>query len=149
MASVRRRLNRVEITLDRNEREVLLHIVDDLADEFGTAARTIPHAYDDPELEKEYARWTRPEVDAVRRADVDAVRAALRGRDDRLRLDEDSALLWLRALNHLRLVAGARMGIDADGWEEEAAPQILESDAYAVLVTLGWLQESIVEALEG
>jgi hypothetical protein len=83
----------------------------------------------------------------VRAADIDAVRAALGGSDDRFRLSEEEALTWVRALNHLRLVAGARLGIDDDGWEERSDPSMLEREEYAMLVTLGWVQENVVAAL--
>lgn len=147
MASVRRRLARVEVTLDRRERALLSAMVDDLAPEVGTARRTVLRAYEDEELEREYARWTRPEVDAARRADIEGMRRWLAGGDDRVRLDDDAALGWVRALEHLRLVAGARLGIEKDGWEESAPEELLESHDYAVLVTLGWLQEALLEAL--
>jgi hypothetical protein len=149
MASVRRRLGRVEVTLDGEERELLLEVVDDLAPELGIAARTSQKAYDDPDLDREYQHWTKPDIDMARDADVDALRGWLGGAEDRVRLDEDTALAWLRALNHLRLVAGARLGIEEDGWEESAPEQLLGTSNYTVLITLGWLQEGIVAALEG
>jgi hypothetical protein len=147
MAWVRRRLNRVELRLDRREREILLRIVDELRPGLGDDPRTRLRAYDDPSLEQEYQRYSSPEVEHVRAADIDAVRAALSGSDDRFRLSEDEALTWVRALNHLRLVAGARLGIDDDGWEDRTDATILEREEYAMLVTLGWVQENVVAAL--
>jgi hypothetical protein len=44
-------------------------------------------------------------------------------------------------------VAGARLGIDDDGWEERGDDSVLESEEYAMLVTLGWVQENVVAAL--
>lgn len=123
-------------------------MVDDLAPEVGRRGWTVTRAYEDDALEEEYARWTRPEVDAARRADVDTLRRWLAGSEDRARLDEEEVLTWLRALEHLRLVAGSRLGITEDGWEERAPEHLLESRDYAMLVTLGWLQESLLEASE-
>jgi hypothetical protein len=54
MAWVRRRLNRVELRLDRREREILLRIVDELRPGLGDDPRTRLHAYDDPGLDAEY-----------------------------------------------------------------------------------------------
>ena len=139
MAWVRRRLNRVELRLDRREREILLRIVDELRPGLGDDPRTRLHAYDDPKLDEDYQRYSRPEVEHVR--------AALGGTDDRFRLSEEEALTWVRALNHLRLVAGARLGIDDDGWEERGDGSVLESEEYAMLVTLGWVQENVIAAL--
>jgi hypothetical protein len=148
MASVRRRKGRVDVDLDERERRILVHIVDELAEELGSAARTSPRAYDDPQMEQEYARYVRPEVETTRRADIDALRSSIESAQGTLRLDEETALGWLRALNHLRLVAAARVGIEQDGWEESLDGEAAESDDYAVLVTLGWLQDSIIAALE-
>ncbi|HEX6493350.1 MAG TPA: DUF2017 family protein [Candidatus Dormibacteraeota bacterium] len=149
MAWVRRRLNRVELRLDRREREILLRIVDELRAGLGDDPRTRPRAYDDPGLDAEYQRYSRPEVEHVRAADIDTVRTALSSSDDRFRLSEEEALTWVRALNHLRLVAGARLGIDDDGWEERSDATMLEREEYAMLVTLGWVQENVVAALGG
>jgi hypothetical protein len=147
MAWVRRRLNRVELRLDRREREILLRIIDELRPGLGEDPRTRLRAYDDPALEEEYQRYSRPEVEQTRAADIDALRDALEAGDDRFRLAEEEALSWIRALNHLRLVAGARLGIEDDGWEEHSDRRLLESDDYAMLFTLGWIQESVVAAL--
>ena len=148
MAAIERRRGRVDVELDDRERQVLLRIVDDLSTGMGTVPRSVPRAYDDPTLEDEYQRLTWPEVEASRRADVDAVKAALESGGDHCRLDADAALVWLRALNHLRLVAGGRLGLEEDGWEETLSGEQLEGDTYAMLVTLGWLQDAIIEALE-
>jgi hypothetical protein len=147
MAWVRRRLNRVELRLDRREREILLRIVDELRPGLGDDPRTRLRAYDDPSLDADYQRYSRPEVEQVRAADIDAVRTALSAGDDRFRLSEDEALTWIRALNHLRLVAGARLGIEDDGWEDRGDGTILDREEYAMLVTLGWVQENVVAAL--
>jgi hypothetical protein len=97
MAWVRRRLNRVELRLDRRERDILLRIVDELRPGLGDDPRTRLHAYDDPGLDQEYQRYSRPD----------------------------------------------------DGWEERSDASMLESDEYAMLVTLGWVQENVVAALGG
>ena len=149
MATISRASGGVEVGLGAQEREVLTRIIDDLAADLGSAARTSPRAYDDPELEAEYAGWTRPALDEGRRADVAAVRAQIASGGDRQRLDEEAALQWLRVLNHLRLVAGARLGIDEDGWEERVPADALERDEMAMLEVLGWMQEAMIAALDG
>jgi hypothetical protein len=148
LAAIERRRGRVDVELDDRERQILLLIIDDLSTGMGTARRTVPRAYDDPTLEDEYQRLTWPEVEATRRADIDAVKEALESGGEQCRLDENAALVWLRALNNLRLVAGDRLGLEEDGWEETLAGEQLEGDTYAMLVTLGWLQDAIIDALE-
>lgn len=148
MAAVRRHRGRVEVRLDDGERSALLSIVETLSPHLGTAARTAPRAYDDPDLEDDYARLMRPEVEASRDADIEAVRESLRGDGERRELDDAQALSWARALNHLRLVAGALLGIDSDGWDDEVDPRVIETTEFTMLMALGWMQERIVQAME-
>jgi len=126
----------------------MLSIVDVLAPHLGQVARTVPRAYDDPELEEEYSRLMRPEVEASRDADIELLRESLRSQGDRRELDDSQALSWARALNHLRLAAGALLGIEEDGWDEEADPALLESTEFTMLMALGWMQERIIQSLE-
>ena len=149
MATIRRARGGVEVRFGEQERQVLTRIIDDLAADLGTAARTAPRAYDDPDLEAEYASWTRPALAESRRADVAAVREAIATGGDRRRLDEEAVLRWLRVLNHLRLVAGARLGIEADGWEERMPASALDRDEMAMLEVLGWMQEAMITAMDG
>ena len=149
MASIRRARGGVEVSLARQEREVLTGIIDDLSADLGTAALTSPRAYEDATMEAEYAGWTRPALEQGRRADVAAVREAIAAGGGRRRLDEAAALQWLRVLNHLRLVAAARLGIDADGWEERMPAAALGREELAMLDVLGWMQEAMIAALDG
>lgn len=149
MATIRRARGGVEVRLGDGERDVLTRIIDDLAADLGSAERTSPRAYDDPDLEAEYASWTRPAIAEGRRADVAAVRESIASGGDRRRLDEGAALQWLRVLNHLRLVAGARLGIDADGWEERMPDAAADREELAMLEVLGWMQEAMITALDG
>ena len=149
MASIARHDGRIEVRLDADERAALLGIIEHLAPLLGSLPRTTPRAYADDEFEEEYARFMRPEVEAARDADIEAMRESLRTDDDRLLLDESQALSWTRALNHLRLAAGGLLGVEEDGWEEAADDRILRSAEFTMLMALGWIQEHLVGALEG
>jgi Domain of unknown function (DUF2017) len=148
LASVRRHRGRVEVRLDAGEREAMLSIIDALTPSLGTVPRTTPRAYDDPKLEEEYARLVRPEVEASRDADIEAVRESLRTQGERRDLDEPQAMAWVRALNHLRLAAGGMLGVEEDGWDQAADEALVERAEFTMLMALGWLQERIVAALE-
>jgi len=148
LASIRRRGTRVEVRLDDEERAALLDIVEHLAPLLGTVPRTSPRAYSDDELEEEYTRFMRPEVEAARDADIEAMRESLRAPGDVRELDESQALSWTRAFNHLRLVAGALLGVEEDGWDEEADDDVMRRAEFTMLMALGWLQERLVAALE-
>lgn len=148
MARVRRYLGRVEIWLDKRERAALIATVEALADADASGPWLTHRAYDDPGLDREYQRLTGPELAVLHEADLAAVREDLQRGHDRCRVDDERALAWLRALNRLRLVAGGRLGITEDGWEETLAPQVAAADELAMLSDLGWLQEGILHALE-
>lgn len=144
MPRIRRYLGRVELWLDDRERSNLLHSVETLREQ---AAAVRPRAYDEPELDAEYQRYSAPEVGQLHDADLAAVCADLAGTTRPLRLDEERALAWLRALNMLRLAAGARLGIESDDWAEatEVAPG--KQETLSMLLDLGWVQEEILEAM--
>jgi hypothetical protein len=148
LASIRRARGRVEVRLDGEERAALLDIVEHLAPLLGTVPRTTPRAYDDDALDEEYGRFMRPEVEAAREADIDAVRESLRAGQDICLLDESQALSWTRALNHLRLAAGGTLGVEEDGWDEAADDTLLRRAEFTMLMALGWMQERLVAALE-
>ena len=144
---MRRHRGRVEVKLSALEREALLDYIELLEPRLGSIARTTPRAYEDDDLEEEYARLMRPEVEAGRDADIEAMRQSLRDGDTR-ELDEARALSWTRALNHLRLVAGGLLGIEEDGWDDQAGDDVLRRPEFTMLMALGWLQEHIIGALE-
>jgi hypothetical protein len=148
VASIRRHRGRVEVRLDGEERAALLEIVEHLAPLLGTVPRTSPRAYNDDELEEEYGRFMRPEVEAARDADIESMRESLRGGGDKRELDESQALSWTRALNHLRLAAGGLLGVEEDGWDEEVDESVLGRAEFTMLMALGWIQERMVAAME-
>lgn len=149
MAEVRRRRGRIQLRLNASERAAVQAIVEQLAPHLGTAPRTRPAAYDDPELEGEYERWVRPSFEAGRQADLDVIRDCIGSGEDVTPLTEAQALAWARGLNHLRLAAGGLLGIDADGWETEADATLRGSREFRVLMALGLLQEELIAVLEG
>ncbi len=149
MAEVRRRRGRIQLRLNASERAAVSAIVEELVPHLGSAPRTHPAAYDNPQLEDEYERWVRPAVDAGREADLDVIRDCIGSGEDVTPLTEAQALAWARGLNHLRLAAGGLLGIEADGWETQADPAFRRSQEFRVLMALGLLQEELIAALEG
>ena len=149
MAEVRKRRGRIQLRLDRDERAALLMIVGQLSPKLGTVARTIPVAYEDAELQREYDRWVRPEIERSRGDDLDVIRTSLGAGEDVTPLTEEQALSWVRGLNLLRLTAGGLLGVEDDGWDQRADEALLRSPEYRVLLALGLLQEELVAVLEG
>ncbi|MGH9121891.1 MAG: DUF2017 family protein [Acidimicrobiales bacterium] len=149
MAKVRRRRGRIQLHLDRAEREVIGAIVEQITPSLGKVARTTPRAYDDPTREAEYQRWVVPELERGRDADLEVIRDCVSSGEDMTPLTEAQALAWARGLNHLRLAAGGILGIEADGWYESAGDTLRGTPEYRVLMALGMLQEELVAAMEG
>jgi hypothetical protein len=147
MAQVLRRRGRIQVRVDKREREALVGIIDSLGPRLAAPLASAPRAYDEDDLQAEYDRWVRPDIERGREADVTMVRDALSGGEDTLPLTEAQALAWLRAFNHLRIAAGEILGIEGDGWEETATDATKHSSEYGVLIALGYLQEELVVAL--
>jgi hypothetical protein len=148
MARVRRRRGRVQLQLDGDERAAIRGIVDELSPHLGHVARTIPVAYADAEMQKEYDHWVRPELDRGRDADLEVMRDCLDSGEDMTPLTEEQTLAWVRGLNHLRLAAGALLGVEQDGWELSTDAATREKSEFRVLLALGYLQEELIAALE-
>lgn len=117
-------------------------------------ARLFPDAYpDDPEAAAEFRRYTQSDLGAERRRRASAAVASL-GRipgGGRLTLSEKEASAWLGALNDLRLVLGTRLEITADDQEpgQDFGPDDPRAAYIPVYYYLGYLQETLVEALAG
>lgn len=147
MAGVRRIGGRVQLRLNESERAALLDIVDRLSE--GVRATPVGGAvYEDAELEGDYRRFVLPDLIQGRDGDIEVVRQSLRAGEDTCALTEAHAYAWLRALNHLRLAAAATLGIDGDGWQEDADAATRERLEYRALMALAYIQEELVAALQ-
>jgi hypothetical protein len=114
-------------------------------------ARLFPDAYpDDEKAAAEFRRYTEGELRDGKR---DRARCALDSlppdRDGRFELDEEQARCWLGTLNDLRLVLGARFGLESDGQDpgaglEPGDPLLAYVPPYHYLA---YLQEALLEAL--
>ena len=113
-------------------------------------ARLFPAAYEDEEQAEEYRRFTYAELHAAKIAGLERMSTQL-GAAPHIVLDEESAEVWLAALNDVRLVLGSQIGIEEDNGDEfdDLAPDDPTAIAYELYVVLTMLQESLVEALAG
>jgi Domain of unknown function (DUF2017) len=113
-------------------------------------ARLLPDGYrDDPAAAGEFRRYTEP---ALRSAKHQAAREMLDTLPDaggRIRLTQDQALSWLKALNDVRLALGVRLGVTEEFEEQWGAlqPDDPQWSAFEVYAWLGAVQESLVQAL--
>ncbi|CAD6001478.1 DUF2017 family protein [Agreia sp. COWG] len=114
--------------------------------------RLLPPAYvDDDESATEFRRFTSEGLADRKKINAAAIRASLAEAvvdRDRARVSLDAALAqgWLRSLTDIRLTLAAGLGIERDG--DEAHPR--DEDGYALEVYgwLGFVQESLLDAIE-
>lgn len=117
-------------------------------------ARLFPDAYpDDPDATADFRRYTQPDLttERRRRAGV-AIETLDRIKDGgKLSLIQAEAAAWLGALNDLRLVLGTRLEITADDQQpgDGFSPGDPRTAYVPVYYYLGYLQETLVEALAG
>ena len=117
-------------------------------------ARLFPDAYpDDPDATAEFRRYTQADLTTERRRRATLALESLERikAGGRLSLTTAEAAAWLGALNDLRLVLGTRLEITADEQEpgEGFGPDDPRTAYVPVYYYLGYLQETLVEALAG
>jgi len=100
---------------------------------------------DDPEAAAEFRRLMADEMAQSRAADRSAFALTVEQAPDGVILSIGEAEAWLRVLAEARLVLAARLGITEDGWEADLSE---DDPPVALLHYLGWLQQSLAEALE-
>jgi hypothetical protein len=144
-----RRGDGIDIGVDRNERRVVaiaLRIVEqtDLSDAEEPAAARLGYSAhpDDPDADLRFHRLTDEMLAEARRRDRGICAATLR--QNRLSFEEAEA--WMRVIGEARLVLGARLGIDQDGWEDGIAPEEASPDLL-LLHLLGRVQDDLVGVL--
>jgi hypothetical protein len=112
--------------------------------------RLLPNAYADQVDASEFRRYTESTLRQKKQAHAMAMRMHLKaGVDGVVELDHDSANAWLGAMNDVRLALGVRLKVEENTHQELEllAPDDPMRGVYAVYSWLGWLQESLIEAL--
>ena len=136
------------IHLEAQERDLLRSLPGQLRDLLATddpaLERLYPPAYvDDDERNDEYRRLMRGDLTARRLTSLDVMEATI----DAERLSEEELVAWMGALNDLRLVLGTRLDVSEDDYGRELDEDDPRAPAFALYSYLGFLQESVVEAL--
>ena len=119
--------------------------------------RLFPDVYpEDPEAAAEFRRFTEADLKAAKLDQAKTVLSDLLEAGGEIRLVDEQADLWLRALTDVRLALGTRLGVqdetdieteldDAVG-RNPTSPRVGQLSVYAYLT---YLQESLVGALIG
>jgi hypothetical protein len=141
----------IRLRLPREERELLrllpaeLRALLDEAPDDPSLRRLFPPAYEETEDEEEYRRLMHDELVDGRRRALDLVERTA----DADRLDDETAHAWLTALNDLRLVLGTRLDVREDTLLGAISPRDPNAREYALYAYLSWLQEQLVDVLDG
>jgi hypothetical protein len=112
--------------------------------------RLLPNAYADQVDASEFRRYTESTLRQKKQAHALAMRMHLKAAiDGVVELDHDSANAWLGAMNDVRLALGVRLTVEENTHQELEllAPDDPMRGVYAVYSWLGWLQESLIDAL--
>jgi hypothetical protein len=127
--------------LSRQSRE-LLEAEDPSSDP--AVARLFPAAYrDDPLRSLEFETTL---GDAPLHGKLEAL-STLERTAERTELSEDELLLWMGALNDLRLVLGTRIEIAEETTEDDFPEGDPNRDAFGIYVYLTWLEDRILRVL--
>ena len=112
--------------------------------------RLLPNAYADQVDASEFRRYTESTLRQKKQAHAMAMRMHIKTAvDGVVELDHDSANAWLGAMNDVRLALGVRLKVEENTQQELEllAPDDPMRGVYAVYSWLGWLQESLIDAL--
>ncbi len=138
------------ITLDAEEKVLLIRLMDELAElmvdgDNELVRRLFPTAYpDDDEKEAEYQRLMREELVTSRMSSIETVKGAL-DPERTTPLDEGETIAFLQSVNAVRLVLGTMLGITDDDAADEADE--LNTPEHHLYDFLSWLLEWTVRAL--
>lgn len=148
----------VEITIERDERDLLIRLLRELSallisdeeEHQPLLQRLFPPAYpDDEEKEAEYQRLMREELVASRLDSIESVIAVL-GPDGPDVLEEDEVVAFAQSINAVRLVLGTMLGITDDGDDDtDDGDEAQTSSEHQLYTFLSWLLEWTVQSLSG
>ena len=113
-------------------------------------ARLLPDAYqDDPEASAEFRKYTESSLREAKKYFAQTLLETLPPEGGRVKLTDDQARDWLRALNDVRLLFGVRLEVTEEFEEQLTSldPGDLRVEAFQVYGWLGEVQESLVRAI--
>lgn len=112
--------------------------------------RLLPNAYAEQVDAAEFRRYTESTLRAKKSMHAISMHTDLMDSSDGcIDIDHEGANAWLGAMNDIRLALGVRLKVQSNSYEELEilAPDDPMRGVYAVYSWLGWLQESLIQAL--
>jgi hypothetical protein len=106
-------------------RAMAVGLLEHLSTDDPALERLTPTVYADPDLESEYQGFTGTDLDSSRRAAIEEV---LKSIDDK-KISAQTAELWMRTFNDLRLVLGTQLGVTEE-WRDDMDPEDPRAERY-------------------
>jgi hypothetical protein len=154
MIAVDKAGDQLRLRLEPGEAEVLRQLIDELLDvlrreeaDDRVSQRLFPDAYDSAEDTAAYNELVSDQLRRDKIGSLQGVRNDL-GRDGvDITLSRQSSERWLTALTDLRLALGTRLEMTEQKMAADLDPQDPQAPSLAVLHWLGWVQESMLQAM--
>jgi hypothetical protein len=154
MIAVDKAGDRLRLRLEPGEAEVLRQLIDELLDvlrgeeaDDRVSQRLFPDAYDSAEDTAAYNELVSDQLRRDKIGSLQGVRNDL-GRDGvDITLSRPSSERWLTVLTDVRLALGTRLEMTEQKMAADLDPQDPQAPWLAVLHWLGWVQESMLQAM--
>jgi hypothetical protein len=154
MIAVDKAGDRLRLRLEPGEVEVLRQLIDELLDvlrgeeaDDRVSQRLFPDAYDSAEDTAAYNELVSDQLRRDKIGSLQGVRNDL-GRDGvDITLSRPSSERWLTVLTDVRLALGTRLEMTEQKMAADLDPQDPQAPWLAVLHWLGWVQESMLQAM--
>ena len=145
----------VTVRLEAQEAALLRNLLDEMYLLLGSrrpgdpvVERLFPRAYEKEEDESTFRELVGSDLAEAKKNALGTVEEVVGKKGDvDVPLSREQADDWLVALTDLRLAVGTRLGVTEETMGAEIDPDDADASALAILQWLGWMQESIVEAL--
>lgn len=154
MPSIRPGPSTVRVTLDRHEAallrdlgEQMLTLLEEQDGSDPVMQRVFPAAYDSKEDARKFRELTVADLKSTKVAALEAITNNLRGSRSEVSLTTQETEMWLTALTDMRLALGVRLEVTEEKMSSEIDPADPDAPTLSVLHWLGWLQESMLDAL--
>jgi hypothetical protein len=144
----------LRLSLEQGETQVLQQLIDELLELLLTeeaddrvSRRLFPDAYDSAEDTAAYNQLVFDQLRRDKIGSLQQMRSDLGRGGTEVTLSRESSEKWLTALTDLRLALGTRLEMTEQKMAADLDPQDPEAPWLAALHWLGWVQESMLEAL--
>ena len=141
-------LDRHESALLRDVAEQTRALFEEQDDSDPVIQRVFPDAYESQEEARAFKELTESELRSSKVAALESLIEALdRSNSIKLTLTSDEVEAWLTALTDMRLALGTRIDVTEEMMNKDVDSEDPDAGTLYLLHWLGWVQESMLEAM--